>query len=102
MDRDRITRSGARAPDLDAMSNHSAFAVLANRRNRLNCALEAIESVTNSGGYQFETLVVLVSTNLTGGHTNLLLMALCSRCRRVRRDSLDSAWAGVCQTIVNC
>ncbi len=66
--------------DLDAVSDHPAFAVLANRRNGLNCALKAIESVTGSGGYQFETLVVLVSTNLAGGHTNLLLIALCSRC----------------------
>ena len=42
------------AANLNAVANDPALAVLANRGNGLNRALEAVESVTNAGGYQFE------------------------------------------------
>jgi|SRR6266516_3338179 len=64
------------AANLNSMPNHPALAVLANRRDGLNRALETVERVMGSGGYQLEALVVLVAANLAGGHTNLLLIAL--------------------------
>src|SRR5207247_11287058 len=38
--------------------------------NGLNRALEAVESVTSAGGYQFETLVVFVATHFTSSHAS--------------------------------
>jgi hypothetical protein len=64
------------ATNLDPVANDPALAVLANRGNGLNRALEAVESVTNAGGYQFETLVVFVATNFTSSHTSSSPMAL--------------------------
>jgi hypothetical protein len=58
------------AANLNAVANDPALAVLANRGNGLNRALEAVESVTSAGGYQFETLVVFVATNFTSSHAS--------------------------------
>ena len=55
--------------NLHAMTNHSAPAMLTDWRNRLNRALEAIECVPCTGSDQFESLIVLVATNLAFRHT---------------------------------
>ena len=56
------------AANLDAMANHSALAMLANRRNRLNSTLEAVKCMPRSGGDQLESLVVFVAANFASGH----------------------------------
>ena len=55
--------------NLHAMTNHSAPAMLTDWRNRLNRAFEAIERVPCTGSDQFESLIVLVATNLAFRHT---------------------------------
>src|SRR5438445_9599970 len=55
--------------NLHAVTNHSAPAMLTDWRNRLDRALEAIERVPGTGGDQFESLIVLVATNLAFRHT---------------------------------
>jgi hypothetical protein len=54
--------------DFDTMAYHSALAVLANRGHGLDRTLEAVEDVTSACGYQFETLVVFVTTHFTSSH----------------------------------
>ena len=56
------------ATDFHAVSNHFALAVVANRRHRLDCALEAVKSVVCAGCYQLETFVVLVATDFACCH----------------------------------
>jgi hypothetical protein len=51
--------------DFHPVAYDSALAVLANRRDGLNCALEAVEGVPHVGRNYFETLVVVVSANFT-------------------------------------
>lgn len=48
-----------------AMADHATTTVVALRRERMNRALEAIERVRSSVGDDFESLVVIVSTNFT-------------------------------------
>jgi len=60
------------AANFHAVSNDSALAVFANRRNRLDCTFKAVESVMGAGCCQFETFVIVIATNLANRHTNLL------------------------------
>jgi hypothetical protein len=56
------------AAHLDAVADHLAAAVLANRSNGMNRALEAVEDVPGAGRHDFEALVVIVTTDLTSRH----------------------------------
>jgi hypothetical protein len=57
------------AADLHAMANDPRSAVLANRGNGLNGALETVECVSRAGSNQLKTLVVVISTNFTNCHS---------------------------------
>jgi len=57
------------AAHFDAMANDPASAVLANRGNGLNGALETVECVARAGRNQVKTLVVVISTNFTNWHS---------------------------------
>ncbi len=52
-----------------AMTHHPAVAVRANRRERVNCALEAIEGVTLAGNDYLKCLVIFIFANLACSHT---------------------------------
>jgi hypothetical protein len=54
--------------DFHAMADNTALAVLADRRDRLNGALEAIESVSCTGGNQLEGLVIFIATDFAFCH----------------------------------
>jgi hypothetical protein len=54
----------------DAMSDDPAVAMRANRRQRVDRALEAIEGVMLSGNDYFEGLVIFVLANFTCSHTH--------------------------------
>jgi len=47
----------------DAVADDTAVAVGANRRQRVDCALEAIKGVTLSGHDDFKRLVIIVLAN---------------------------------------
>jgi hypothetical protein len=51
-----------------SMPNHSALAMFADRRDRMDRALEAVEHVSKSSRNKFETLVVVVSTDFALSH----------------------------------
>jgi hypothetical protein len=53
---------------LYTMAYHSAFAMFANRRNRLNCTLEAVERVRCTRSDKFEGLVVFVAADFALCH----------------------------------
>ena len=53
----------------DAVADDTAVAMRANRRQRMNRALEAIERVTLSAHDDFKRLVVFVLANFTSRHT---------------------------------
>jgi hypothetical protein len=57
--------------DLDAVSDDSALAVLANRGHRLDSTLEAVENMMRVGSYDLKAFVVLIATNFTRGHNAL-------------------------------
>jgi hypothetical protein len=52
-----------------AVAHHPALAVRANRRERVDCALEAIEDVMFAGNDHFKRLVVFVFANFACSHT---------------------------------
>jgi hypothetical protein len=56
----------------DTVTDDSAVAVRANRRQRVDCAFEAIEGVTLSAHNDFKRLVVFVLANFACRHTQLL------------------------------
>jgi hypothetical protein len=60
------------ARNLYAMANYLALAMLTNGGNRLDRALEAVESVMFACCYKFETLVIFVAAYFAGGHRTLL------------------------------
>ena len=62
----------------DAVADDTAIAVRANRRQRVNCALEAIEGVTLSAHDDFKRLVIIVLANFAFRHTQFV------RAREVR------------------
>ena len=52
-----------------AMPDYAAIAVRTNRRQRVDCALEAIEGVTLPGHDHFKRLVIFILANFTCSHT---------------------------------
>ena len=55
----------------DAVSDDTAVAVGANRRQRVDCALEAVEGVTLSAHDDFKRLVIVVLANFACRHTTI-------------------------------
>jgi hypothetical protein len=53
----------------DAVADDAAVAVRANRRQRVDCALETVEGVTLSAHDHFKRLVVVVLANFASRHT---------------------------------
>src|SRR5213593_16568 len=53
----------------DAVADDTAVAVGANRRQRMDCALEAVEGVTLSSHEHFKRLVIFVLANFACRHT---------------------------------
>ena len=56
----------------DAVADDTAIAVRANRRQRVDCALEAIKSVTLSAHDDFKRLVIIVLANFACRHTQFV------------------------------
>jgi hypothetical protein len=52
-----------------AVTHHPALAVRANRRERVDRALEAIESVVLSGNDHLKRLVIVIFANFAFSHT---------------------------------
>jgi hypothetical protein len=65
------------AADFNTVSDHFAFAVLANRSDSLDCAFKAVEGVSRAGCNQIETLVIVVATNFAFCHNELLRIGFC-------------------------
>ena len=57
---------------LDAVADDPAVAVRANRRKRVDCALETVESVTFSAHDHFKRLVIIVLANFACRHTQFV------------------------------
>jgi len=55
--------------DLYAMPDHLATAVLANRRQGLNCTLKAVEGMLRTRRPDLKALVILVPANFALGHS---------------------------------
>jgi hypothetical protein len=54
-----------------AVAHHPAVAVWANRRERMDCALEAIEGVTFAGKDHFKRFVIFIFANFACSHTQM-------------------------------
>jgi hypothetical protein len=52
-----------------AVTDHPALAVRANRRERVDCALEAIEGVMLPSNDHFKRLVIFIFANFACSHT---------------------------------
>jgi hypothetical protein len=52
-----------------AVANDAALAVRANRRERVDCALEAIEGVMLAGNDHLKRLVIFIFANFASSHT---------------------------------
>ena len=52
-----------------AVADHPALAVRANRRERVDCALEAIEGVMLAGNDHLKRFVIFVLANFACSHT---------------------------------
>ena len=57
----------------DAVADDTAIAMRANRRQRVNCAFEAIKDVALSAYDDFKRLVVFVLANFASRHTQFVL-----------------------------
>ena len=68
----------------NAVADDTAIAVRANRRPRVDCALETVEGVTLSPKDHFKRLVIIVFANFACRHTQFV------RARRYRRRCLIS------------
>ena len=78
----------------NAVANDTAIAVRANRRQRVDRALEAVEDVTLSGHDYFKRLVILVFANFAFGHTQFVRARGGSRRCFFYRSQIDSsAWS---------
>jgi hypothetical protein len=53
----------------DAMPDYPAVAMWAHRRERVDCALEAIEGVMLAGDDYFKRLVIFIFANFASSHT---------------------------------
>jgi hypothetical protein len=58
---------------LNAMAHDPASAVLAGRRESMDCTLEAVESTPLAGHHNLEGFVVVIATHLALSHLCLLL-----------------------------
>ena len=58
-----------------AVADHPAVAVRANRRERVDCALEAIEGVMLAGNDYLKRLVIFIFANFAFSHINLSRVA---------------------------
>ena len=56
----------------DAVADDTAIAVRANRRQRVNCALEAIKGVALSAHDDFKRLVIIVLADFACRHTQFV------------------------------
>ena len=56
----------------DAVTNDTAVAAGANRCQRVDCALEAVEGVTLSANDHFKRLVIFVLANFACRHTQFV------------------------------
>jgi hypothetical protein len=56
----------------DAVADNTAVAVGANRRERMDCALEAIKDVALSADDNFKRLVIFVPANFAFSHTQFV------------------------------
>ena len=56
----------------DAVADDTAIAVRANRRQRVDCALEAIKDVALSAHDHFKRLVIIVLANFAFRHTQFV------------------------------
>ena len=56
----------------NAVADDTTTAVCANRRERVDCALEAVEGVTLSAHDNFKRLVIFILANFTCRHTQFL------------------------------
>ena len=54
--------------NLHTMADYSALAMLTDGSNRLNGTLQTVEGVSCPGGYQLESLIVLVTANFAFRH----------------------------------
>jgi len=63
----------------DAVADDTAIAVRAHRRQRVDCALEAVEDVTFSGHDYFKRLVIFVFANFAFRHIQLVRARVGSR-----------------------
>jgi hypothetical protein len=60
---------------LYAVSDHLDAAILAGRREGVDCTLEAVEGARSLTGHAYlKSLVILISTNFALGHIHLLLL----------------------------
>jgi hypothetical protein len=76
-----------RALGLDTMSDDSALAVRAGRRQCVNRALETVEDVRFSGVNHFKGLVVVVSADFAYGHGILLVRTAGLKTRLYRLET---------------
>src|SRR5262245_56946204 len=69
------------AARLHPVTDDPAFAVTAHRRQRMNCALEAVEDVRLRADRHRERLVVFIAANFSGSHggSPRVLAAFCAR-----------------------
>jgi hypothetical protein len=65
------------AADFNTVSDHFAFAVLANRSNGLDRAFKAVKRVSRARCNQIEALVIVVATNFAFCHNTLLKVDFC-------------------------
>jgi hypothetical protein len=56
------------AADFHAMADHTALAMLADRRDGLNGALKAVESMPSASRNQLESLVIFITANFAFRH----------------------------------
>jgi hypothetical protein len=67
--RPRAMSAAEKAPShFHTVADYSALAVLTGGRNRLNCTLQTVESMSCPVGYQLESLVVFVTANFAFRH----------------------------------
>jgi hypothetical protein len=59
-----------------AVADHPALAVRANRRERVDCAFEAIEGVMLAGNDHFKRLVIFIFANFACSHTQIVSRAV--------------------------
>ena len=71
----------------DAVADDTAIAVWANRRQRVDCALEAVEGVALSAHDNFKRFVIFVLANFAFRHTQFVRVRGGSRrCLFTRRE----------------